>query len=192
MAFKNKVITNPIVGQSIKFLQTAKDTEGKLLQMEASYRPYSKEPPPHYHPYQEEDFIIIKGQMTVRLEGKILLLNENDTLHIPPNTIHSMWNNSGGAAVINWKIQPALNAEYFFENASGLASDKKRRNRMRSILQRSLLANKYSTFFRLSKPPFFIQKILFTVLTPFSLLMGYGLLINDILISVATICSYSV
>jgi quercetin dioxygenase-like cupin family protein len=81
----------PIVGQHIKFLQTAKDSDGKLLEMEASYRPYSKEPPPHYHPYQEEDFMILKGQMTVRLQGKILLLNEGDTLHIPANTIHSMW-----------------------------------------------------------------------------------------------------
>ena len=173
MAYKNKVITNPLVGQNIKFLQTAKDTGGKLLEMEASYRPYSKEPPPHYHLYQEEDFVIIKGQMTVRLDGKILLLNENDTLHIPANTIHSMWNNSSTMAVINWKIQPALDAEYFFENASGLAADKKRTKRMRSLLQRSLLANKFSKVFRLSKPPFFIQKTLFIVLTPFAWVMGY-------------------
>jgi mannose-6-phosphate isomerase-like protein (cupin superfamily) len=115
MAYKNKIITNPLVGQNIKFLQTAKDTQGKLLEMEASYRPYSKEPPSHYHPYQEEDFVILKGQMTVRLDGKILLLNENDTLHVPANTIHSMWNNSSSTAIINWKIQPAMDTEYFFE-----------------------------------------------------------------------------
>src|SRR4030095_7089094 len=173
MAYKNKMITNPMVGQNIKFLQTEKDTAGKLLEMEASYRPYSKEPPSHYHPYQEEDFIILKGQMTVRLEGKILLLHENDTLHIPPNTIHSMWNNSGSTAIINWKIQPALNTEYFFENASGVASDKKRGRRMHSLLQRSLLANKYSRVFRVSRPPFFIQKIVFVMLTPFAWLAGY-------------------
>jgi len=173
MAYKNKIITNPIVGQQIKFLQTAKDTDGKLLEMDASYRPYSKEPPLHYHPSQEEDFMILKGQMTVRLEGKILLLNEGDTLHIPANTIHSMWNNSGSMSVINWKIQPALNIEYFLETATGLASDKKRRRRMRSLLQKSLMANKYSGVFRLSKPPFFIQKIFFLVLTPFAWLVGY-------------------
>jgi quercetin dioxygenase-like cupin family protein len=173
MAYKSKVIINPLVGQNIKFLQTAKDTGGKLLEMEASYGPYSKEPPPHYHPFQVEDFKIIKGQMTVRLQGKILLLNENDTLHIPSNTVHSMWNNSGGVVLINWKVRPALDTEYFFENASGLASDKKRNRRMRSILQRSLLAKKYSRVFRLSKPPFFIQKALFIVLTPVGWLMGY-------------------
>ena len=173
MADKDVVINNPIIGQNIKFLQTAKDTNGKLIEMEASYRPYSKEPPPHYHPYQEEDFIIVKGQMTVRIEGKILLLNEGDTLHIPVNTIHSMWNNSAGTAITNWKVQPALNTEYFFEAVSGLASDKKRSKRMRSLLQKSLMANKYSNVFRLAKPPFFIQKILFIVLTPFAWFIGY-------------------
>jgi quercetin dioxygenase-like cupin family protein len=173
MAYKNKVISNPMVGQNIKFLQTAKDTDGRLLEMEASFRPYSKEPPPHYHPCQEEDFIILKGQMTVRLQGKILLLNENDTLHIPVNTIHSMWNNSGAAAIVSWKVQPALNSEHFFETVSGLASDQKRRRRVRSLLQRSLLANKYSQVFRVSRPPFFIQKIIFVILTPFAWIAGY-------------------
>src|SRR6476469_2466077 len=122
MAYKNKVMANPIIGQHIKFLQTARRSRDRAcpvsaasLEMEASYRPYSKEPPPHYHPYQEEDFMILKGQMTVRLQGKILLLNEGDTLHIPANTIHSMWNNSGSTSVINWKIQPALTTEYFLE-----------------------------------------------------------------------------
>ena len=38
--------------------------------MEAAYEPGSKEPPQHYHPLQEEDFIILKGQMTVRMQGK--------------------------------------------------------------------------------------------------------------------------
>jgi len=173
MAYKNKIITNPLVGQNIKFLQTAKDTGGKLLEMEAAYRPYSKEPPLHYHPHQEEDFLIIKGQMTVRLAGKILLLNEGDTLHIPASTVHSMWNNSAGTAVVNWKVRPAMNTEYFFENASGLASDKKRHKRMRSILQKSLLANKYSRIFRLSRPSFFIQKLIFIILAPFGWLAGY-------------------
>jgi hypothetical protein len=88
--------------------------------------------------------MILKGQMTVRLHGKILLLDEGDTLHIPANTIHSMWNNSGSTTIINWKIQPALTTEYFLETATGLASDR-RRGRMRSLLQRALMANKYST-----------------------------------------------
>ena len=114
MAFKNKTIVNTIVGQNIRFLQTAKDTNGKLLEMEALYRPYSREPPAHYHPHQDEFFVIIKGQMTVRLEGKILLLNEGNSLHIPAKTIHSIWNNSASPTILNCKIQPALTPSIFW------------------------------------------------------------------------------
>jgi quercetin dioxygenase-like cupin family protein len=173
MAYTNKIVINSVTGQRIKFLKTGKDTGGKLLEIESTYRPHSKEPPLHYHPYQEEDFVIMKGQMTVRLGSKILLLSEGNTLHVPANTVHSMWNNSASPAVINWRIQPALNTEYFLETANGLASDKKRRKRINSLLQRSLIANKYSKVFRLSRPSFVVQKIFFILLTPIALLIGY-------------------
>lgn len=41
MAFKNKQIKNPKTGQEIKFLLTAEDTDGKLLEMEALYNPHT-------------------------------------------------------------------------------------------------------------------------------------------------------
>jgi mannose-6-phosphate isomerase-like protein (cupin superfamily) len=101
MAFKNKTIVNPLFGQNIKFLQTAKarmeNCSRRFLQT------FSREPSPHYHPHQDEVFIIVKGQITVRLDHKILLLNEGDTLHIPANAIHSMWNNPANPATLNWK-----------------------------------------------------------------------------------------
>lgn len=173
MAYKNKLIINPLSGQMIKFLQTTKDTNGKFLEMESEYRAHSMEPLPHYHPYQEEYFIIEKGQMTVRLEDKVMVLNEGDFLHIPVNTIHSMWNDSASPAVINWKVQPALSTEFFLETVMGLAADKTKHKRMKSFLQRSLMGYKYSDVFRISRPSFFVQKILFVLVAPFALLLGY-------------------
>ena len=61
MAFKNKVIRNPQTKQDIKFLQTSSDTDGKLLEMESTYHAFSKEPAPHYHPFQAEDFTVNFG-----------------------------------------------------------------------------------------------------------------------------------
>lgn len=52
MAYQNKIIRNPRTRQDIRFLQTAKDTDGKVLEMEANYNSHSKEPAAHYHPYQ--------------------------------------------------------------------------------------------------------------------------------------------
>src|SRR5262252_10073188 len=113
MAYQNKQIQNPIARMSIRFLQTSKDTNGKLLEMEATYSPHSIEPAPHYHPHQEEDFTIVSGEMTVRMNGQLKILKAGDQLHVPKNTVHSMWNNSSETtAVVNWKVTPALTTEY--------------------------------------------------------------------------------
>ncbi len=174
MAFKNKTIRNPKTGQDIKFILTAKDTDGKLLEMETTYNSHSKEPAAHYHPYQVEDFTVLSGQLTVRIDGQLKVLKQGETLHIPINKVHSMWNDTDGMTIVNWKVQPAMNTENLLETAMGLAVDGKINEKgMPSILQITLMANKYSDVFRLQKPPFAVQKILFLILTPFSYLFGY-------------------
>jgi quercetin dioxygenase-like cupin family protein len=174
MAYKNKIITNPKTGQTIKFLQTAGDTGGRLLEMESSLRGHSTEPPLHYHPYQEETFLVLNGQLTVRLNGRQKIYSAGDQFHVPKNTAHSMWNEAETPAVINWRISPALETEYFFENTFGLSNHGKTNDKgMPGLLQIALIANKYDNIFRLSKPPFFLQKIVFFVLTPVAYLSGY-------------------
>ena len=174
MAYKNKSITNPKTGQAIIFLQTAKDTGGKLLEMESTFRAHSKEPPPHYHPKQEESFSIVSGTLTVRLNGELKAFSAGDKFHVPRKMVHAMWNESDSPAVVRWQVSPALNTENFFETTIGLANaEKTNEEGMPGILQVALLANKFDNIFRLSRPPFIIQKIIFSVLTPVAYLAGY-------------------
>ena len=174
MANKNKVISNPITKQEIRFLQTGRDTGGTLLEMQTTYNSRSLEPPPHYHPYQVEDFTVITGEVTVRMDGHARILRAGETLHIPKNKVHSMWNNTEGKTVVNWKIQPAMNTDHFLETAMGLAGDGKvNKQGMPGLLQVSVMAVKFAPVFRLAKPPFALQKVLFLVLSPFAHLLGY-------------------
>lgn len=174
MAFKNKTIYNPATGQSIKFLQTGTDTNGMLLEMETTYNERSKEPAAHYHPYQAEDFTVLSGKLTVRMDGQLKVLQQGDTLHIAKNRVHSMWNDNGGTTVVRWKVQPAMNTEHLLETVTGLASDgKTNENGMPGMLQIALIANRYTDVLRLAKPPFGVQKILFAILAPFAYLFGY-------------------
>lgn len=173
MAYSGKKIDNPAAKMSIRFLQTKNDTGGKLLEMEATYQPQSMEPAEHYHPYQEEDFTVLEGEMIVKLNGTLSLLKAGESLHIAPGVKHSMWNNSKNKTVVNWQVRPALHTEHLLETAAGLASDGKLNKKgMPSLLQIALMANKYSKVFRLSKPSFAVQKIVFTVLSPFASLAG--------------------
>jgi mannose-6-phosphate isomerase-like protein (cupin superfamily) len=174
MAFRNKEIKNPQTGQTIRFLQTSMDTAGALLEMESIYETNSVEPPPHYHPKQQEDFLVLEGELMVRVDGKAKVLKCGDRLHIARNVVHSMWNQSGRRTVVRWKVAPALATEYLLETASGLACEGKvDSNGKPSLLQIALTLNHFSSVFRLAHPPFFIQKIVFTLLSPVGRLAAY-------------------
>lgn len=173
MAYIGKEIYNPKNGQRIKFIRTAKETDGALLEMETTYNPQSSEPVAHYHPFQNEDFTVVSGELTVRINGALKVLNPGDRLHIGKNEIHSMWNASLKETVVYWKVQPAMETEYFLETVTGLAFDGRTNQKgIPNILQLALTAGKYSNVFRLSKPPFALQQLLFWVLKPFA--YGFG------------------
>lgn len=175
MAYKNKTIRNPMTGQEIRFIQTSKDSNGQLLEMESTYNAMSKEPVSHYHPYQDEFFTIISGEMTVRLDGEEThTLQAGDTLEIPRNQIHAMWNATNQKAVVNWQVRPALNTEELLETVMGLANDGKcNRNGMPGILQIALTSRKYDRELRLVSPPLLVQRVVFSVLKPFAMMAGY-------------------
>jgi quercetin dioxygenase-like cupin family protein len=173
MAYRGKEIQNPVTRQSIRFLQTGRDTKGRLLEMKATFGANSLEPALHYHPFQEEDFTVLEGELTVKLSGKTLVLKPGDSLHIAPGIDHAMWNDTGKTTVVNWQVRPAMNSEHLLETAAGLAKDGKvNKKGVPGILQVALMANKYSGVFRLSKPSYVAQKILFAVLSPLAFLAG--------------------
>ena len=175
MAYKNKTIQNPVTGQVIRFLQTGKDSNGQLLEMEATYLPESKEPPAHYHPYQDELFTVISGEITIRLEeGETHTLQAGDALAVAKNEIHCVWNASSQKTIVNWQVRPAMQTEQLLETIMGLATDGKCDKKGLPVkLQIALTASRYANELRLASPPFGIQQLLFGVLKPIALLSGY-------------------
>ncbi|GAB2569131.1 cupin domain-containing protein [Spirosoma areae] len=174
MAFSNKTIHNPKTGQTIRFIRSSHDTGGQLLEMESTFRAHSTKPAAHYHPHQVENFTVLTGELTVQVDGQVKTLRAGDRLHVPQNTVHSMWNASATETTVNWQVSPALNTEYFFETAFGLASDGKvGPTGMPPLLQTTLLANYFSAVFRLAKPSRIIQQVVFGLVSPLAYLAGY-------------------
>ncbi|MGC4036327.1 MAG: cupin domain-containing protein [Chitinophagaceae bacterium] len=172
MAYTNKVLTAPTM--QIRFLQTAKDTKGKLLEMGTTYHSTTEKPPVHYHPYQTEHFTIVNGEMTVIIDHKTQVFKKGESFETTPGQSHAMWNESGKDTIVLWKITPAMNSENFFETINGLLADGRPVNKgIKGLLQMSLTANKFSPVFRLAKPPFFVQKVVFSILSPIAWLLGY-------------------
>ncbi len=174
MANANKVIRNDQTGQALRFIQTSRDTNGQLLEMESTLRAHSTRPPAHYHPNQDEDFTVLSGELTVQLEGQTKTLRQGDRIHISRNVVHSMWNQSDEEAVVNWRVSPALDTEDFFETAYGLANDGKvGPNGRPALLQAALLMQHFSRVYRLTRPSLFVQRVVFGLLSPLAYVAGY-------------------
>jgi quercetin dioxygenase-like cupin family protein len=173
MAYKGKRITNPVNGQTIEFITTAAESKGRELEMISTWQPNSLRPAEHFHPHQDEVFKVLEGELSLCLNGKIVLLHPGEAIHIPAKAVHSMWNKSNHKTIVSWQVFPAYNTEYFLETGMGLAADGKTgKSGLPGILQVALLAQKFRREFRMSKPSYLIQRILFWLLTPLAMLNG--------------------
>ena len=175
MARKGEILDNPVTGQRIIFRQTSEDTDGALLEVESVYtKPTPSRPPVHYHPGQEERFEVLAGELHVVIGGEGRTLGAGETLVVPTGTTHSMWAEAEGVRV-NWQTRPALKTEAFFETISGISRDAKTGGKgSPNLLQAAVIAQAYADEFRLARPPWAVQRVLFAVLAPLGRLFGYS------------------
>ena len=174
MARKGEILDNPVTGQRIILRKTSGDTNGALLEVESVYtKPTPSRPPIHYHPGQEERFEVLSGELQVLIRDERKTLGEGEILLMPPGTPHSMWAEAVGVRV-NWQTRPALKTQDFFETISGLSRDAKTGEKgTPNLLQAAVIAQAYADEFRLARPPWPVQRILFAVLAPLGRLLGY-------------------
>lgn len=67
---------------------TGEQTQGRYSVVE-QWMPEGSGPPPHVHPYEDETFWVMEGEMTVEVGGKTLVLGPGTMGHVPRNTVHS-------------------------------------------------------------------------------------------------------
>lgn len=156
------------------FHKTSADTGGEYLEMEVSYPPHSHRPPSHYHPYQEEHFEVLYGAFRVRIGDLERTYETGETFRVPPNTPHWMHNVSDQDGCLLWQVRPALKSQAFFETMWGLAADGKTDAQGRpGLLQLAVILQEYSQEFRTTRPSYWLQRILFGILSPIGRLLGY-------------------
>ena len=174
MARSGEEIDNPVVGLSLRVVQTAADTGGRLLEMEATYRPSSIEPVVHFHPSQREHFEILEGRMMARIaDAPARELKAGDTVDVDAGVVHSMWNPGPEIARSRWETRPALRTEEFFETTFRLAREGKTDEKgVPGPLQVAVVASEFRDEFRTTSPPPAMQSVVLAVLAPIGRLLG--------------------
>lgn len=170
----HKVLMNPVTGIHLRIIRSGADTAGTLLEMEATYPPSSAAPPLHFHPRQDERFVILEGGMRAIIGGRACELRVGDTLDVPAGVPHAMWNAGSGSSTVNWQTRPALRTEQFFETVFTLAErGQVDSNGTPRLLDLAVLVPAYWQEIRMIRPSPFIQRLLFAVLGPIAALLGH-------------------
>jgi quercetin dioxygenase-like cupin family protein len=168
---RNEIRTN---GGRLTIRKSGTDTNGDLLEMEVSYPPYSAKPAYHYHPYQEEHFEVLQGNFYIKIGDTERTYETGEKFNIPKNTAHWMHNISDEEGCLLWQVRPAMKTQAFLETMWGLEADSKTNaNGVPNLLQLAVILREYSDEFRAFSPPYWIQCILFGILSPIGKLSGY-------------------
>ncbi|PCJ90969.1 MAG: hypothetical protein COA50_16880 [Flavobacteriaceae bacterium] len=176
MAYTNQIITNPIIGDRVKFLITEKDSNGKQLRVELWCKPNAQGTPLHYHPLQDERFEVVKGKLGVNDNGKDMFLNPGENYTVLKNSIHRFWNaDKDKEVLVLVDFFPALKTEYCLETIYSLANQGKsdKGGMPKNPLQlAAMMNNHYGELFFLN-PPIPIQKFMAKVVGRIAKLVGY-------------------
>jgi quercetin dioxygenase-like cupin family protein len=122
MAFTGQTISNPVSGERITFLQTARDTGGELLEFELELTPDGHVPGAHVHPEQEERFYVQSGRMKFRKGWRRVVAEAGDTVIVPAGTVHRFENAGDEVARCRVEVVPALDMERLLETTSSWRS----------------------------------------------------------------------
>lgn len=119
-----RTIVNPIIKDTVTFLQTAEETNGKMSEAEITLMPGGGNPL-HYHKTYSETFKAIEGDLGIKLgKHNSKILKPGETYTVPPMALHSFFNPTDQEIKFNVRLNPGHTG---FENSLrivyGLASD---------------------------------------------------------------------
>jgi mannose-6-phosphate isomerase-like protein (cupin superfamily) len=175
MAKAGDTIESPPTGARIRFLKTARDTNGQLLQIDDVMQGGGRVAIEHVHPYIEERFEILSGTARLSMRGQQRDVGAGETVVVPAGTPH-VWGNPHDEEVhLIIEFRPALRMEEWFETFFGLQKDGKvnPNSGLPNPLQWAVISREYEDELYLASPPLLVQRVRFGLLALIGKLLGY-------------------
>ena len=175
MAYTGQIITNPVSGEQITFMQTAADTAGELLEFELALSPDGHVPGAHVHPEQEERFHVLEGTMKFRMGMRRIVAEAGDTVVVPAGRVHRFANGGDTTARCRVEVVPALDMEQLLETTVELALEGNvTRKGMPKPLHLALFVRRFAREVRAPFPPAWVVRVLMAPLAALARSRGHA------------------
>src|SRR3954451_21817897 len=86
------VIYNSITGESIRFVETAADTDGERVVIDVLVESNGFVASAHMHPFQTEVFELIEGELKFKIGRETITAGSVTAITVEPATAHLFWN----------------------------------------------------------------------------------------------------
>ncbi len=123
MARTGDELVNPLSGERIVFLQTAADTEGRLLEMDDFWTRPGHRTLEHIHPEMQERWEVIAGRVCFRVAGVERIAGPGGVVIAPAGVPHVAWSLDATPVHLRIQMRPALCWEGFVERLFALVRD---------------------------------------------------------------------
>lgn len=174
MAYKGQILRNPITGEVVEFLETAKETRGAYSQFKTTLKPGSGFAVEHFHIGGDESFEVLSGTLTYKLSGKQGTIQAGESITLPKGSVHAHWNNHDTDLVMLQTITPSLDVDRFLTALLGLATDNKLdKTGQPPLLQVLLWIRELQSKTYLAAIPRSVQDGLAFLLAPIAKVRGY-------------------
>ncbi len=174
MSRTGDALENPVTGERTVVRVGTEESGGDLLVADVYVRPGGAVAGEHVHPSIVETFTIVRGRVGFRLDGRDSIAEPGQRLHVPAGVVHDWWNAGDEEAHIVVEISPGVRFEEMVCNIFGLARDGKTNAKgMPNLLQLALISREFDDVIHFTKPPRWVQRLLFGLLAPIARAWGY-------------------
>jgi quercetin dioxygenase-like cupin family protein len=178
MSKAGEVYENPVTGERVVVRLGTEESGGEHLVVDLYVAPGGAVAGEHTHQDIEEVFTVVRGKVGFRLDGRENVAGPTRRLVVPPGVVHDWWNAGPEEAHVIVELRGEKRRlerfEMMISTLYGLARDGKTDARGRpSILQASLLAREFDDVIVFTRPPRFVQRLLFGTLAPVAHLLGF-------------------
>ncbi len=185
MAAAGQIFENPLTGERMVFVKTARDSNGLLLEIEFFIQPNpGKGLPAHFHPSFDERFEILTGSAHYIVGNVEQPASADDVILLPKGIPHIHPWNVGNDVLHVRKITQLdrpdkdllLKSEAFFETLYALAQEGKAGadGLPKNLLQKVVVGQALEPASYSATPPLWLQRPLFGMLAAIGRAFGYS------------------
>lgn len=156
-----ETISYRATGEVMTVVETAVSTQGEYFAFDNFTPAGTAGPPLHFHPVQEERFVVLEGVLHAQMDGQQHQFQAGETLIVPPNAVHTYDNRHGGDVRFRIELYPPLDSDQLFAGIYNMHP----KNPIKRLRQLATLLHTLDSRFYLTAVSIRAQKFIFKLLS---------------------------